>query len=160
MIQVWNCVSGGTCSHKNIYMPECTHKSHQCMFACVHLLGCLKSYEAFILMPPMASVGTGQYLVDGTHGAVVVPSKWPTWLYGAINPDRTHTTSFAIWTHREDNSWNIWRAFRTWCGSSGVKLSLDYSVSSSSLQEIHKNPRDEPEIPNVQLRDTWGHTWL
>lgn len=49
----------------------------------------LKAYEAFILMPPMASVGTGQYLIDGTRGAVVVPSKRPTWLYGAINPERT-----------------------------------------------------------------------
>lgn len=37
----------------------------------------------------MASVGTGQYLVDGTRGAAVVPSKWPRWLYGAINPEKT-----------------------------------------------------------------------
>lgn len=67
MMQVWNCVSGGTCSHKSIYMPACAHKSHQCVFArvhCVHLLRCLKAYKTFILMPPMASVGTGQYLVE------------------------------------------------------------------------------------------------
>lgn len=158
-MQVWNCVSGGTCSHKSIYMPACAHKSHQCVFArvhCVHLLGCLKAYEAFILMPPMASVETGQYLVDGTRGAVVVSSKWPTWLYGAINPERTHTTQALLFILTAKNSWNIWSTLRTWSGSSGGQII--FRRSSSSLQEIQKNPQDEPEIPNVQPRDAWGHT--
>lgn len=61
-------------------MPACARKSHRFVFARVHLLKrermeALKAYEAFILMPPVASVGTGQYLVDGTRGAVVVASK-------------------------------------------------------------------------------------
>lgn len=138
-MQVWNCVSGGTCSHKSIYMPACAHKSHQCVFARVHLLGCLKAYEAFILMPPMASVETGQYLVDVTRGAAVVSSKWPTWLYGAINPERTHTTQALLFILTAKNSWNIWSTLRTWSGSSGgqiiFRLQRLFKLSSRNSEE-------------------------
>lgn len=91
----------------------------------------------------MASVGTGQYLVDGTHGAAVVPSKWPRWLYGAINPERTLWQALPVSLTTKITA----RTSEAPSQPGAVPLGSNYlstTASQSTLQEIQKNPRDEP----------------
>lgn len=66
-----------------------------------------------------------------------------------------YDTSSSIWSHHKDNSWKIWSAFTTWCGSSGgqiiirlqrlsrraLKMSLKSLTSSRETHEVthHKS---------------------
>jgi len=100
-------------------------------------------------MPPMASVGTGQYLVDGTRRAVVVPSKRPTWLYGAIDPERTLRHMVSPQRKQLEHLRYLNNLLRfLWCQIIFRPFFF--------MKDIHKNPQDEPGRSHLKsLTSSW-----